>query len=659
MRYYFKIFLLACLMSFIGKLEAQNCPQDISPNDNNFVVETAAPTCAGGSYTFSLAPGATGDYAGFTYLVNGVVTATAGPGGFNSYTITPGPQQYVVGFVFYMNCTSYIQNGDGSCTANTFSCNENPKYYTIPVNNYGTTAKIVSLTQPSGYNCNNGQVIVQVYSYGCNGWVSSYTGKTGPFNTYTQDTISNLAPGNYTFYYTSASPGSGINTIDSVEATIVQPPCTISANYTVSNVSSFAGDDGQISVRVTTSDCKGYYSPFTNQLMPSGSTETLPMKVAGEYGFTTVSGSNACSTTDTFYITQPTKVLPLAPLKTAEYFIDTDPGVGNGTAFTLPKTDSANILQNVVIPKTIAGGYHKLYFRVKDSLNHWGLYEPRNFYVDTFKAPQQTITYLPPLKTAEYFIDTDPGVGNGTAFTLPKTDSANISQNVVIPKTTARGYHKLYFRVKDSLNHWGLYEPRNFYVDTFKAPQQTITYVPPLTGGEYFFNTDSGVGKGVPFLLKKGDSINTTFSTIIPVLKTGSNIISVRVKDSLGRWSLPLSQSFTAYPLPVFYVSINAFVNDQGILTNWQTTNEINTSNFIVQHSIDGTSFKTIGSVNAKGSGANSYEFTDMHPANGINYYRLESVDKDGASTFSKVVSVDFTVNSNQLQSIQTQAGIL
>jgi|GEM_PF-760381 len=85
------------------------------------------------------------------------------------------------------------------------------------------------------------------------------------------------------------------------------------------------------------------------------------------------------------------------------------------------------------------------------------------------------------------------------------------------------------------------------------------------------------------------------------------------------------------------------------VILNWQTATELNTSHFIIQHSTDGSSFTDIGTAKAIGSGANSYSFTDNHPANGINYYRLESVDKDGATSFSKVVSVQFTVNSNQL----------
>ena len=101
--------------------------------------------------------------------------------------------------------------------------------------------------------------------------------------------------------------------------------------------------------------------------------------------------------------------------------------------------------------------------------------------------------------------------------------------------------------------------------------------------------------------------------------------------------------------VPITLASFTAIANNKTIITTWHTSTELNTSYFIIQHSTDGSSFTDIGTVKAIGNGANGYQFTDNSPTNGINYYRLKSVDKDGAFTYSKVVSVQFTVNSNQL----------
>jgi hypothetical protein len=97
--------------------------------------------------------------------------------------------------------------------------------------------------------------------------------------------------------------------------------------------------------------------------------------------------------------------------------------------------------------------------------------------------------------------------------------------------------------------------------------------------------------------------------------------------------------------LPIALLSFSSKKTQQGILLNWTTANEVNSSKFIIQHSTDGSVFKSIGTVKALGSGASSYEFTDNTPANGIYYYRLQIIDKDGSGSYSKVVCVNFGDN--------------
>jgi len=93
--------------------------------------------------------------------------------------------------------------------------------------------------------------------------------------------------------------------------------------------------------------------------------------------------------------------------------------------------------------------------------------------------------------------------------------------------------------------------------------------------------------------------------------------------------------------LPVTLTSFTANAYNKTIHTNWQTANVLSTDHFIVQHCTDGYSFTNIGNVKAIGKVANKYEFIDNNPENGINYYRLKSVDKDGAVSYSKVVNAE------------------
>ena len=93
-------------------------------------------------------------------------------------------------------------------------------------------------------------------------------------------------------------------------------------------------------------------------------------------------------------------------------------------------------------------------------------------------------------------------------------------------------------------------------------------------------------------------------------------------------------------PLPVELINFSVKSNIEGnpILT-WQTANELNTTNFIIESSIDGINFTTVNTVAAKDIGNNSYIYTDLHPflSNAV-YYRLKIIDKDGNFSYSKVV---------------------
>lgn len=100
--------------------------------------------------------------------------------------------------------------------------------------------------------------------------------------------------------------------------------------------------------------------------------------------------------------------------------------------------------------------------------------------------------------------------------------------------------------------------------------------------------------------------------------------------------------------LPVKLSSISAAQENKDIAIKWHTSTKLNTSHFIVQHSTDGSSFTDIGTVPATGR-ANGYSFIDNQPTNGTNYYRLKSVDKDGATSFSKVVSASLTTYDSRL----------
>ncbi len=100
--------------------------------------------------------------------------------------------------------------------------------------------------------------------------------------------------------------------------------------------------------------------------------------------------------------------------------------------------------------------------------------------------------------------------------------------------------------------------------------------------------------------------------------------------------------------LPLTLLNFTATKGNNTVSLSWQTANEVNTSHFMIQRSLDATNFTSLGNVTAKGSNAtNNYGFTD--DITGINndkiYYRLQMVDKDGKFTYSKIAVVSITLD--------------
>jgi hypothetical protein len=75
----------------------------------------------------------------------------------------------------------------------------------------------------------------------------------------------------------------------------------------------------------------------------------------------------------------------------------------------------------------------------------------------------------------------------------------------------------------------------------------------------------------------------------------------------------------------------------------WTTASEQNASYFEIERSPDGSEFTDIGQMAAHGttSVAHNYSYSDPDALQGINYYRLRTVDLDGRYDYSKIISID------------------
>jgi hypothetical protein len=132
--------------------------------------------------------------------------------------------------------------------------------------------------------------------------------------------------------------------------------------------------------------------------------------------------------------------------------VDADPGVGQATAFGVTAGDTAN--GSFTIDGTgIPVGFHTLAIRFRDAAGRWGHAASRLFYV--YGGSGGSSTPAPPITAAEYFFDTDPGIGNGTALpTGAPQDSVSLN-TVIDASALAVGTHVLCIRFRDQEGRWG------------------------------------------------------------------------------------------------------------------------------------------------------------------------------------------------------------
>lgn len=95
-------------------------------------------------------------------------------------------------------------------------------------------------------------------------------------------------------------------------------------------------------------------------------------------------------------------------------------------------------------------------------------------------------------------------------------------------------------------------------------------------------------------------------------------------------------------PLPIGLISFEAIKQNGKVLLQWETTNEMNVASYSIERSSDATTYTAIGEVAAFNNASNRYNYYDLQPANGLNYYRLRIKDKDGKITYSPVRKINF-----------------
>ncbi len=98
---------------------------------------------------------------------------------------------------------------------------------------------------------------------------------------------------------------------------------------------------------------------------------------------------------------------------------------------------------------------------------------------------------------------------------------------------------------------------------------------------------------------------------------------------------------YTGSVLPINLFDFSGVSKNNKIILSWSFSNEAFAKRYDVERSINGIQFEKIGTVisNSNNNGK-KYTFNDLHPFQGVNYYRLNQLDISGKTNLSNTIAV-------------------
>lgn len=209
-----------------------------------------------------------------------------------------------------------------------------------------------------------------------------------------------------------------------------------------------------------------------------------------------------------------------------EYFVDNDPGYGNGTAVSFAAgNDVTGAISINLAP--LSTGVHVVGIRSKDQNGAWSL---DNKWI--FLKPYSNVVQ-PNINKVEWFIDNDPGYGNATPIAIVAgQDLAGLAINVnMVPLSP--GVHVVGIRSQDAAGAWSLDNKWIFLKPYGNVAQPNINRV------EWFVDNDPGYGNATPISIVAGqDLAGLSINVNLVPLAQGVHVIGIRSLDANGAWSL-------------------------------------------------------------------------------------------------------------------------
>ncbi len=168
-------------------------------------------------------------------------------------------------------------------------------------------------------------------------------------------------------------------------------------------------------------------------------------------------------------------------------------------------------------------------------------------------------------------------------------------------------------------------------------PVIPVTYTETMVGYINQAPTPHPAAQMTIFQANTHDSWDSTYAPTFVDKVLGTNVYN---------WLLQYQNFSNTLPVVLSSYQVTP-VDGQQVLVNWTTSQEQNDAFFTVERSTDSSSYTALAQIPAKNlPTGGSYAYTDLHPAVGMNYYRLSLTDLDQKTTYFPVKAVDLLASS-------------
>ncbi len=166
----------------------------------------------------------------------------------------------------------------------------------------------------------------------------------------------------------------------------------------------------------------------------------------------------------------------------------------------------------------------------------------------------------------------------------------------------------------------------------------------PVTGVAVIFIAPTVAGASGTFSNGKTNDTAITGATGIATSKVftanssmGSYVVAATIGTTFGSTTFTLENT---KQLAVVFGNVTAMVNNCTVQINWQTLTAEGGESFTVERSTNSVDFSTVHTTASTGASNQSqqYNYTDLSPAGGANYYRVKQTDANNTVIYSNTI---------------------